>query len=271
MLSLHILGQKCHIIFDRHLTKAVSGERASSLAVNTLQRRLLVNVYGSDPKYTTLHDDIPNVAPASADENTLIPTLNKSLVFSIEHNLPDLISFSESPVDQHAWERLAEAILTQQTYGMKMRPAVSVDLISLLTSFTEHILLSTLWGREFTEISPSFPQDILDLDSGWKYLALGFPRGLPIPPLNRAYAARRRLLNAIRAFHRAIDVEDQGEQVDQPWRDLSDVSPWMKTRRARHRAKGIPDGVSAADDLALIWRLVNVPASPYSVTVVNAL
>ena len=256
VLLLHVLGRKCYTVFDPRLTKSVFENRASFLDTSNLQNRIIVNVYGADPKSVRLRNEPLNALPPIAGEDTLVLALASSLKSSIQHNLPDLISFNESPVDQSAWERSAEASLTQQTYGMKIRPAVSVSLVPLLTSFAERIFLSTLLGSEFIEIYPSFPQDLSDLGSGWKYLALGFPRGLPIPPLNRAYAARRRLLSAIRAFHRAIDAEDQDGQTGQQWRDLSDVSPLMKDRRVRHRAKGIADGVSAADDLGLIWRSV---------------
>lgn len=65
---------------------------------------------------------------------------------------------------------------------------------------------------------------------GFKYLVLDLPRWLPIPSLTKAPIARRRLLDAISPLHEALDQIAAGNKLNQPWRDLSDVSAMLKTR-----------------------------------------
>ena len=249
VLSLYILGRKCTIISDPKLARTAFEDHAAALDTHSLQNQLLVNVYGADSKASVAKsaNAIPNLA-------TTVPACIAALKAALESNLPDLISFSESPVDQAPWERLASAHLTQQTYGMKLRPAVSVNLIPLLTNFAGHTCLTALLGRDFIEAYPSILEDLSDMDSAWKYLALGFPRWVPFPRITKAHFARRRLLDAIRSFHGALDAEDGNEQPEYPWRDLSDVSIFMRDRRSEWRARKLSSRASAAADLALIWR-----------------
>ena len=76
-----------------------------------------------------------------------------------------------------------------------------MKLFSLIRNSVGYIPASSLMGSEFMELYPSVTQDISDVDGGFKYLLLGFPRWVPIRSLTRAPMARFNLLNGIKSFH----------------------------------------------------------------------
>ena len=104
------------------------------------------------------------------------------------------------------------------------------------------------------DVYPSVLEDLCDLDSGWKFLALGLPRWVPFPRIRKAYFARRRLLGAIQSFHRALDADAIDAHPQDPWRDLSDVSALVRDRRKEWQGRKMSLRASAAADLAFIWR-----------------
>ena len=158
--------------------------------------------------------------------------------------MPNLISFSESLVDQHPWERVSDTIpLDTET--------VEVNLFSLMRNFVGHTICLALLGRDFMDIYPSILEDLWDFDAGFRYLLLGLPRLLPIKTLVRAHDARRRMRSAIDSFHRALDKD--GEDLETPWRDVHDICRIMRERSSFYREEGIPSSVKGPLDLHFIW------------------
>lgn len=186
--------------------------------------------------------------------------LRKALQTTVEamkRDVPNLVSFSESVVDQNPCERISSAS-NRFTVGdgSAGSPAVEVGLFSLVQNFVGHLTLTSLVGSEFLEHYPSILDDLRDFDNGFEYLTLGAPRWFPIPSIAKAHFARQRLKNGINAFHKALDGIAAGGEPGYPWTDMGDVSAVMKERNAVWRAHGLTPGVKGACDLNLLWKSV---------------
>ena len=165
---------------------------------------------------------------------------------NVQSQAPNLVSFSAGMVDQNLWERLSHtSTIDDET--------VETEFFTLIQRFTAYFALTALLGTDFMVVYPGILEDLADLDKGMKYLMLGMPRWFPIPSLTKASAARRRLDNAIDAFHRALDKAAVGEEPEEPWRDLSDVSDLIKRRSTLYREHSAPPGLKGPLDLHLIW------------------
>ena len=213
---------------------------------------LLCRAFGADRRLWRQHGircrntGIDSRVNALSDrELGVLPPITRNTEFA----MPNLISFSESLVDQHPWERVSHTIpLDAET--------VEANLFSLIRSFVGYTICSPLLGRDFMEIYPSILEDLWDFDAGFRYLLLGLPRLLPIKPLARARNARRRMRSAIDSFHRALDKEAVGEDLEAPWRDLHDICGTMRDRSSIYREEGIPSSVKGPLDLHFIWSYV---------------
>ena len=213
---------------------------------------LLCRAFGADSKLLRRHRvtcrDIGAISGINAlghRKGSLLPPFTRN----IEADVPNLISFTESLVDQHPWERLSHIT----TLDAKI---VEADLFSLIRNFVKHITYSSLLGRDFLDIYPGIFEDLPDFDAGFRYLLVGLPRLFPIQAFLGARVARRRMENAINSFHTALDRDTVGEGLDPPWRDLSDVCGVMKDRSSIYRKEGIPPSVKNPLDLHFIWSYV---------------
>ena len=172
-----------------------------------------------------------------------------SAISRIALNLPDLLSFMPSPVDQSPWERVASPSLTSSS-----PPAVEVDLFALLRNFLGHQATPSLMGQAFLDNNPNVLSDVWALDRGFTWLLTGLPRWLPLPSLTRAHLARARLLSVLTTWHTAYDRIVAGEDPGSEWRDLdADVSEWMRRRAAKFRELGLKPSERAPADLAVLW------------------
>ena len=241
------------MVFAPSLIKAVFDNPNAPLESDSTRWSLLVNVFGADRRRKRDYLRVRGDVHTSFTNHILSgPTLSETIdvvVARIQEQVPNLVSFSESPVDQNFWERTAFPIV--QADGSA--PAVQVSLYALIRNFVGHIGVSVFMGSEFAEINPTALEDLWDLDHGLTYLALGLPRWLPIPSLTKAHIARRRLGDAIDLFHRALDKTAAGDEPDQPWRDVSDASRLMRERSAAWREYGTHPGIKGPCDLGLLW------------------
>lgn len=178
----------------------------------------------------------------------------RKIVRGICEHTPNLVSFSESLVDQSQWERAADAELHVAKQPSKAEASVmEVDLFALIRNFVGSVALPSIVGTEFLEVYPKVLDDLCDLDDGFKYLAFGLPRWLPIPPLTKAHIARRNLLKGLNSFQEAIERVAAGEEPHQPWVEVRDIGPVMQERSSTWRAHGTASDVKAPFDLSLLW------------------
>ena len=172
--------------------------------------------------------------------------LSKTTTLLIQSQTPNLISFASGMIDQNLWERPSHTRVIDAQI-------VESDFFALINNFTGYVVLTALLGTDFMAVYPSILEDLQDLDSGMPYLMLGIPRWFPIPAMAKASTARRRLDSNIDSFHRALDKVAAGEQPEEPWRDLTDVSNLIQARNAVYRDYHIPPALKGPLDLHFIW------------------
>lgn len=188
------------------------------------------------------------------------PQLSKMLSVvtrNMEEYIPNLISFASSVVDQSHWERISNTSLIDQSCTTEL--VVETNLCSLIREFMGRMSTPSVIGGGFLENFPNALQDIWRLDYGFKYLALGLPRWIPIPSLTEAYLARHRLLQALTEFEHALDKMAAGIGPGVQWGELDDVSEIFKQRNQIWREKyGAPPEARAAGDLSILWAYVSL-------------
>ena len=229
-------------------------EHAHLLDFNVVRWHLFVNVFGADASQKQAYDVIFDHAQSTVVNDDVTMDLMAKVCAEIQLRAPDLVSFSESIVDQNIWERPANPSVTQQPHGMTLRPAVEVAFFTLVRHFVGHACLTAIFGREFLEHFPWVLEDLLTLDDGWNYLAVGILRWVPLQDLNKACGARKSLLKTIESFNKALDAHAIGTEPECPWRDLSDVSALLKERSAFCRQNNVPSSIEASAVLAFTWR-----------------
>lgn len=181
----------------------------------------------------------------------------KLIIAGINANIPSLLSFSDSVVDQNLWERDGYLLMNvDRQSGNQESLAVEASLFPLIRNFVGHVSVSSMMGAEFLEHYPNTLNILWDFDDGFKYMILGLPRWFPILSLPKAHIARLNLLNAFGTFHRALDQVTAGGHAEVPWRDMNDVSALMRDRSAVWQAHGLGTEVRGPCDLALIWQSV---------------
>lgn len=128
---------------------------------------LLVNVFGADKGYKQEHSRAHGDAHACLLDQ-LLPRPSEMLrttVRGIQEQGPNLVSFSDSIVDQNPWERVATPIIHHHTGSVTGHaPSVEVNFFALIRTFVGNVALPSLVGKEFLENYPETLEDIQDLD-----------------------------------------------------------------------------------------------------------
>jgi len=146
-----------------------------------------------------------------------------STIRELETSIPQMISFSESQVDYHSWERWANASYVSDT-------ETDVDLMALLLDMLGNASVPAMFGRAFLTNNPHIVHDVQALDKGMMYFLLGLPRWTPWVPAIRAHWSRSLVWESMNAFNKALDAVEDGKEDDAAWGDLDDVSPFIRAR-----------------------------------------
>lgn len=127
---------------------------------------LLVNVFGANKRHKQDHLRAHEEAHASLDQLLLGPSdFLRTIVRGIQEQGPNLVSFSDSIVDQNPWERAATPIIQHDTGSITGdASSVEVSLFALIRTFVGNVALPSLFGREFLDYYPETLDDIQDLD-----------------------------------------------------------------------------------------------------------
>ena len=243
---MQVLGSRWNIVANRALYEAVLQQPEDVVDASSVLWSCLCKAFGAEAtqqlRFKSIYRDLQTSFSQDRRHESLIATMIKI----IQAQAPNLVSFSASMIDQNLWERLSHtSTIDDET--------VETEFFSLIQRFTAYLTLITLLGTDFMVVYPGILEDLSNLDNGMKYLLLGIPRWFPIPSLTKASAARHRLDNAIDAFHRALDRAAVSEELEEPWRDLSDVSDLIKQRSALYRKHSAPPVLKGPLDLHFIW------------------
>jgi hypothetical protein len=149
----------------------------------------------------------------------------------LQVNIPSMITFLDSPIDQSRWENEAHAVLISDT-------EVEVDLMALTNELLGHSSIPAVFGRAFLEKFPNIIHQMFGMDKGFISFMMGIPRWAPLPAVTRAHIDRENVRRSITEFWHALDAVEDGIDPGYEWDEMEDVSAMIKKRQAIYRANG---------------------------------
>ena len=114
----------------------------------------------------------------------------KRTVRGFETNIPQMISFTESEVDQQLWERFAKASYISDS-------ETELNLSALMRDMLGSASVPALFGKALFEKYPDLLHDVYDLDAGLYFFLMGLPAYTPWPGVMKAHMARSRIWAAL--------------------------------------------------------------------------
>ncbi|KAF2417996.1 cytochrome P450 [Tothia fuscella] len=239
------LGKYRHnVVYSPGLIQNLLSQLKSNKDTQDMRSTVMINVFGMDSKYAGTYFQIkPNLARAISPHLEFTSGTNErfdDLLKRLQGNLPDLVTFNPSMVDQEPWERLG--FVTPSEDGNE----AEASLLPLTQIFLTQMTLDTLFTPSILSDSDrmDFAPLLLALTQSHALLLTGLPRTLPHPSLPTAHLTRKRLLNHIDALHDILtDEEIQG--------------PLLADRQVILEKNEIPPQVQDADLLSLIWGVTN--------------
>ena len=254
-----VMGGKRHnMIFAPSLARTVFAQRKSTVSSDTFIHYVLKNFFGDGGRIARMdQDQIWGDLHVVLNELMREPFLGRAtarLVKSIEQETTNLVTFSQSLVDQSVWERASNVRILPDS-----EPTAEMDLFPLVRNFVGDQATTILMGTAFTENNPHVLDDLWTFDYQFNAMLLGLPAWWP--GMAPAYGARARLHRSMREFHQALKDVEEGKDSGFQWQDLSDVSDVIRHRFEAWRRAGEPVQTSAVGDLAILWAM-NVNANP---------
>lgn len=251
--ALNLGGQTHNIVSAPALSAALLNQKSSVVDFEDVGHRILINVFGAPAREKSAW--APTIGEVAGCYKYLLaePSLGgmvEQTVRRLRENVLLLVSSTDQVVDQTLWERVASVYVKQDGRGEEV---VEASLLPLIRDFVAHTAVPTIMGANLLAAFPDFFDDLWTLDRGFMLLGAGLPRWVPIPSVTGAHIARRKLLDRLGDFHRALEDEAQGKDPGPDWRDLEDVSELVKERTGVYRKHGWSIRARAAVDLSLIW------------------
>lgn len=189
------------------------------------------------------------------------PSLNgmvEQTIKNIQYHIGDWVTFNSYMSDQMEWERQANAEVVETPSGERF---VKADLMELIKNFISKTANPTLFGTDLDKNFEDIAQCIWDFDAAFVALAMGLPGWVPWPRLQKAQAARRRMISYMSEYHEAWEKQLAGEDPGLRWQDLDSASPFIKERIQAFRSHKWPIQARASTDFALTWAM-NGNANP---------
>jgi hypothetical protein len=146
----------------------------------------------------------------------------------LQENIPQMITFMDSEIDQQPWERYANSSYISDT-------EMEVNLMAMMRDMMGHASIPSFFGRGLLEKYPDILHDVYGLDAGMIYFLIGLPAWTPWPSVSMAHQARHRVWQAVDDFHRTLDASSEGKSYDPTWGDLEDVSEFIMKRHATYK------------------------------------
>jgi hypothetical protein len=232
--------------------------RSSEIDQHSAVWYILKNVFGTSEKYKGAYiegyDELNGPVIACLLQQPWLGQMMQTVAHNLEECIPNFTSFTENLIDQHPWERDSNIIVRKMLSSRGIEePYVEADLFSILRDLMGNCSVPSLFGRAFMDNYPDILSTIWEFDAGFRYLAMGLPRWVPIRACTKAHLARKRLLDFLTTFHRAMDQLKEGRDPEIEWCDLSDVSELIRRRHQAWSKLAVPPEGRAAGDLAILW------------------
>lgn len=269
IFALNFGGTRHNVLYTPGLATALLNQKTENAASEDVSKAIVDRVFGFPKKDLKTKYDRGIGGVMGCYKYVLTePSLGNMVATTaakIRDNITNLVTGSESPVDEMVWEKTSSARKTTDKRG---EAVVEASLLPLIRDFAAHNANPSIMGSDFLANFPNFFEDLWILDRGFLLLAAGLPRWLPIPTLTRAHIARRRLLDSLMTFHEAMENEWNGTNTDAKWSSLDDVGALIKARMEQYRKHGWSIRARAATEHALMWA-ANANSNPLMFWMIN--
>ncbi|KAJ5090374.1 hypothetical protein N7532_009058 [Penicillium argentinense] len=250
VFGVYLRGETHDTVISPSMIKTIlSSSKNSSLALD----QALHNVFGNRNLIHSLqqsrNQEISDDVPGFISKESFLSEASAAITKMVQRNIPNLVSFSQSPVDQAPWERDSSKVSVVQ----EGESVCEADLFALVRNFVGHHMSNFLMGEAFLENFPMVVEDLWKLDTNFVSLFVGLPRYVPAPGVSAGHAACDRLHHIMSIFYRAFTAWDDGIDPGIELRELDDVSELVKERMRTFRKLEMTPGASAAGNLSLYW------------------
>ena len=251
--ALNFGGTTHNIVYTPGLATALLNQKSSYADFEHVGSQMMWNVFGFPVKEKEKWFNGLKDLQAGYKYLLTEPHLGRMVAQTTQRmkgRVVDLVTFATSPVDQMLWERTS---MVKVKVDAKGEQVVETSLLPLIRDFCAHVANPTIMGSNFLTNFPDVFDELWTFDRGFLYLGAGLPRWFPILKLTRAHIARKKLLEAVYAFHNALEKETLGKDPGADWNDLDDVSPLVRARTEAYRKHNFSISARAACEVALIW------------------
>ncbi|KAK8170001.1 cytochrome P450 [Phyllosticta citrichinensis] len=176
---------------------------------------------------------------------------NKAVVL-IRENVPDLMTFNESQVDQLPWERVSMTTTFEVDGGTMHSEA---NMLPLTREFVGQIMNAAYAGVSFLDDHPTFHESMLALEKNFCIMTTGLPRWAPWPGVPAGHIGRRNLIRQMAALRESWEREMLGEDVITTATDIGDFSAAYTAAQQIMDGSGVSPTARACTDLSIIWAL----------------
>ena len=261
IFSLHLMGTKHTFVHKPQFSTQLMNKPQSVADENFLALRLMQSNFGLSKKdmvkYLEIIDDV-NPLLHQLLSGEVLTGLIDTTARNLKSTVADFVTFNSYPADQMEWERAALADVVESKDGEEW---VEADLVALTKNFVAHTANPSLFGTDFCVNFPDFAECIWDFDAAFVAMMLKVPSWLPIPSLNRAKRAQRKLHNYLAEFHEAYQKHMAGEDPGHRWNDLDNVGKLVKLRAEQFEKAKLSTTARSGWDLGLLWAM-NANSSP---------
>ena len=253
IFALNFGGTRHNVMYTPGLATALLNQKTSNADSEAVSNTLMKSIFGfpasEQKQYDAAIHDIMDCYKTLLSEPYLGDMVTQT-ADKIKENIPNLVSFLNSPVDQMPWERTSLVNVCKNGKGEEV---VEASLLQLIRDFCAFTANESLMGTDFLANFPEFLDDLWIMDRAFLFLAAGLPRWLPIPLLSAARAARNRNLRRADTFHVAMEKHLNGENPGAEWSSLDDVGSLVKARLPVYKKYGFSIRARAACEHALMW------------------
>ncbi|OJD20032.1 hypothetical protein AJ78_00048 [Emergomyces pasteurianus Ep9510] len=255
VFSLYVCGRRHNIITSPSLARALLAEKKSSTSPDAFTNHLMECVFGARENARKLKRTDFEAQCSSMEFQMTEPHASNCLpatIRLIERNMPNMLSFCSSVVDQSLWERMSAVSLVG---GDGDDQVCEVNLYTLVRNFVAVTVMTAIMGEDFMEALPNTADDIRKFNNNINAIALGIQRWVPFPGLPTSYRSRRRLLHGMAAFHSAFEIAENGHDPGFDWRQIDEVSEFMQSHCQTWRGAGLSAKSMAPESLAILWAM----------------
>lgn len=162
IFALNMGAKTLNVVSDPSLVKGVMQQKESAVQFYPITWAIVEKFFGvpksGKPKYDAHWEELMQYAGYLMREphlsNMLKPTMR-----NLEDNIPQMISFMDSEIDQQPWERFAKATYISDS-------ETELNFCALMRDMMGSASVPGLFGRALMDKYPDLLHDVYDMDAG---------------------------------------------------------------------------------------------------------